>query len=76
MNGLDFTDKTGELPTLEEVRRARACAGKMLVTSMLKLPPELAVELTTIHRCLGVLEAFIITAMKKTDDRETDRKAV
>lgn len=49
-----FIDKTGELPTKEDFETAIITVKRAMTVSVLKLPPELGVELGNILRCLAV----------------------
>lgn len=51
---IESIDRTGEFPTREEVEEAREVVKKYLIIGMLKLPPELAVQMPNIHRCLAL----------------------
>ena len=53
-------DVTGQLPSLEDVERAKSAVMCILgPTWMLKLPPQAAVEMPNVLRCLRVAEAVI-----------------
>ncbi len=60
MPDLDLEDISNRPPSLVDVREARAAAGKMIVLAMMKLPPELAIQVPNIHRCLGMLEDLLV----------------
>jgi hypothetical protein len=62
---LEFQDVSGRPPTLEEVQSAKRVVTKLLVVGILKLPPELAVELPNVRRCLELLEALMVHARNK-----------
>ena len=52
--GLDITDKTGTMPSMEDVAEAIEVI-QQLLRGVHHLPPELAVQLPNIHRCLSTL---------------------
>lgn len=57
-------DVSDRPPSMADIHEARAAVAKMIVTCMAKIPPELAVQLPNIHRCLGVLEDIVTMAKK------------
>ncbi len=55
-----MVDMTGQPRSDEELQEARTAVGKALINSheIAKVNPELAINLTTIHQCLGELQAL------------------
>lgn len=49
---MEIIDKTGETESLQTIDEAIAVVSKHQVVSMLKLPPDLAVMMPSIRRCL------------------------
>jgi len=49
---LDFEDRSGQPPSALEIDEAVAVVQKWMVIGMMQLPPELAVQLPNIRRCL------------------------
>jgi hypothetical protein len=56
---LSFEDFSKRLPSLADVQEAKRVVGKYLVIGIIKLPPELAVQLPNLARCLSVLETIL-----------------
>lgn len=56
-------DLSGQDASKEDVQEARAIVRKYVVMGLLKLPPELAVQLPNIDRCLALAER--VAASKK-----------
>ncbi|KKN81363.1 hypothetical protein LCGC14_0319760 [marine sediment metagenome] len=56
--GVEMEDATGKPSTIEDIERAATVVRKSIITAMMKLPPELAIELTTILRCLDEYRAI------------------
>lgn len=56
---MEIIDKTGEPPSIEDIRRADDAVIGALIKDMIKLisvSPSLTMELSNIHRCLSYLE--------------------
>ena len=51
--GMEFTENKGP-PTPEDAQEAIDVVGKYLITGITKLPPELAVQMGNILRCLNM----------------------
>jgi hypothetical protein len=66
MNNIEFTDKTGQLPTQAEFDESITVVSKYLVRGILDLPPELAVSMAVILRCLQAGKA-IFNELEKRD---------
>jgi hypothetical protein len=49
---MNFEDKTGTPPSQRDIDEAIQVVKKMIITSVMKLPPELAINLPNILRCL------------------------
>jgi hypothetical protein len=62
VSDISIKDMTGQLPTQRDVREAEAVVAKYLTIGLMKLPPELAVQLPNIHRCLKTLSAILTDA--------------
>ena len=65
MSDVEFTDKTGQLPTQQDFDDALDSVGKALVGKIHELPPDLAVNLAVIHRCLKAGKALFAAIEKK-----------
>jgi hypothetical protein len=52
---MDFEDKSGQPPSARDVDEAIATVGRFIVRAIGTLPPELAIQLPNIHRCLRYL---------------------
>lgn len=52
MPPVEMVDKSREPSSLEDIREAITTVEHAVIKHMLSLPPELAVMLGTIHRCL------------------------
>lgn len=64
VTGIDFVDKSGEFPTRKEIQDCKAAVTQTIVKRMIQVmtvDPELAINLTTIKRCLDVLEVLVAT---------------
>ncbi len=53
---MEFIDQTGQPPSVEDIDRAIAAVSNALVRDIVKLPPQLAVELPNTLRCLKELK--------------------
>lgn len=54
--GIEIKDLTGSMPTKRDLNDARQVVKKHVMTGILTLPPELALQLPNILRLLSVLE--------------------
>ena len=52
---MEFIDQTGQPPSVEDINRAIVAVSSALVHDIVKLPPQLAVELPNTLRCLREL---------------------
>lgn len=62
-----MTDRTGSLPTLEDVERAQGAIRAAAVKDIMQITqvsPELAVELPNVLRCLELAEAVLRRAQE------------
>lgn len=57
--GIEIFDKSGSPPSLADVKEAQAVMRKALVVWIGKLPPEMAVNVANIYRCLQYLEEIM-----------------
>lgn len=59
MADIEIEDRTGSLPSSNDVNEAIAVISKFVTIGMMKLPPELAVQMPNILRCLKVAKTLI-----------------
>lgn len=59
---LNFDDQTGKLPTVSDADEAVQAVRVAMLQHIMKLPPDLAVQLANIHRLLKVARAVIYAA--------------
>ncbi len=60
----EMIDKTGEPSTTQDIEDAIS-ASKKLLGQIMKLPPEIAVHLPVIHRCLREYQAILLAIEKR-----------
>jgi len=80
MSNVDFIDRTGQLPTQAEFDEGIAAVGKYIVRGITDLPPELAISMPVILRCLQAGKAVfkeleeqrerVAEKVKEDDDEE------
>jgi hypothetical protein len=57
--GIEMHDKSGQPPSIADVREAKQVVVKHAIVGIAKLPPELAVQMMNILRCLTYLEHLL-----------------
>jgi hypothetical protein len=70
-NGIEMIDKTGGMPTGDDAEEALTVVARYIL-SITTLPPELAVQMPNIHRCLVAFLA--ISRMKEAKDEHGEAK--
>ena len=63
---MSFIDMTGTPPSERDVDEATKVVKKMIITQMMNLPPELAINLPNILRCLQRLKEIEPTFTSST----------
>jgi hypothetical protein len=71
MAGIEFIDQTGQPTTEDDIKESLRAVENVMVKDMLKVPPELAVQLGTIIRALKELIGFkqLIKKLKKEKEK-------
>lgn len=59
MPDINIIDATGSLPTIAEVEEAQQAVDSTISKDVMSVPPELAVHLLTIKRCLSITHAVV-----------------
>jgi hypothetical protein len=70
---MSFEDKTGQPVSDQDIDEAIAVVTRAMVLSVLKLPPELAVQMPNIHRCLKRAEGASYAQRSRGAQMRTDR---
>ena len=63
-SGIEEEDVSNRPLSIEEVESTLRVVSETMIKDILKVPPRLAIELTSVHRCLKTLLAIMRSAPK------------